>query len=98
MGGVPFEPYGRRSRALALSHASPPWQSRVKHALSYRDPGVVPGKRPVAWATAKQYRTSVTITSYSPVREPGAGRGSVRARGHCVWCIRGPGDIPPRHA
>ena len=84
MGGVPFEPCRRRSRALALSHASPPWQSRVKHALSYRDPGVVPGKRPVAWATAKQYRVSVTIASYSPVREPGAGRGSVRAACRCV--------------
>jgi hypothetical protein len=43
-------------------------------------------------------RISVTITSYSPVREPGAGRGSACAIGRCVWCIRGPGDIPPRHA
>lgn len=98
VGGVPFEPCRRRSHAPALSHASPPWQSRVKHALSYRDHGAVPGKRPVAWATANQYRISVTITSYSPVREPGAGRGSVCAVGRCVWCIRGPGDIPPRHA
>ena len=98
VGGVPFEPCRRRSHAPALSHASPPWQSRVKHALSYRNHGAVPGKRPVAWATANQYRISVTITSYSPVREPGAGRGSACAVGRCVWCIRGPGDIPPRHA
>ena len=98
VGGAPFEPCRRRSHAPALSHASPPWQSRVKHALSYRNHGAVPGKRPVAWATANQYRISVTITSYSPVREPGAGRGSACAVGRCVWCIRGPGDIPPRHA
>ena len=89
MGGVPFEPCRRRSHAPALSHASPPWQSRVKHAPSYRDHGVVPGKRPVARATAKQYRISVTITSYSPVREPGAGAGvSVCARPLCVVYTR----------
>jgi hypothetical protein len=77
VGGVPFEPCRRRSRAPALSHASPPWQSPVSntHALSYRDRGVVPGKRPVAWATAHDLLAGSTQKASRRRRgRPGAGR------------------------